>query len=146
MKKVLCLIALVCFVFLNLDAQRSTKDSAKWSTLLSHWATMPVDNGYTSSDTGMVLLLCSDTTKIYNFYNSDGSLFGYKMTNVNDLPKGGKMVFTGFLNQFAFNVMGYEVTEHSPVSLRRWLFDANKKPLPKSFIIWQYIKLNYVQP
>ena len=109
-------------------------------------------------DTVMVLMVVSDTTKIYNFYNADGSLFGYKMTEENELPKRGKKVLTGFLLPAPINMYGYSVREihNEGENSIDWYFDHQrppkdypvhiyyldnkKKPLGKNIIVWQAIE------
>ncbi len=106
-------------------------------------------------DTIKVIMVASDTTKLYNFYNADGSIFGNRMTSESDLPKGGKKVFTGLLFPAPFNMYGWEVLEL--VETNNWVIDSrtlqgeyqkyhdhvsylsgDKKPLPKNIIVWQH--------
>lgn len=107
-------------------------------------------------DTVMVLMVVSDTTKIYDFYTADGKLFGHKMTDEKDLPKGGKKVLTGFLYPQPFNMYGYSVREiyneaegtidwyfehqrpPEDYPVHKFYLDNKKRPL-KNIVVWQSV-------
>lgn len=160
MKKILNLIALVCFVFLNVDAQimdslllpattKSIYISKDEYEKISTKNAMYKGKVAVPTDTVMVLQLVCDT----GFISEMKGIY-YMMIVQPNKDRDSSLRIGKAVNHYpeCWWQYGYEVSvnmhyylasgEEKLFPVQTWYLDADKQPLKKSIIIWQSIKLN----
>lgn len=121
MKLLTILILLPCFCFGQKKDLSMTSNSGYPLTISSGDGWLTIGGLAPKTDTIPVLILLSDTTEQGLFRSNRDAYSGIKT------------------NGFAMWMFGYEVTsyEENIVSLPKYSYlDQNRKPLPKSIVVW----------